>query len=77
MKIAKQFFPNKNLICPNYVSPHYILILFMHCPLLSKEILLIPKIAPPNLKNALQFLKKHFRLQWGRSLATLGIFIAK
>ena len=48
--------------------------------LLSKEILLIPKITPQNAKNALQFLniyKKHFCLQQGKSLTTLSIFIVK
>ena len=70
----------KNLIRPNYIFPHYILTSFIHCILLSKEILLILKITPQNEKNAAQFLyiyKKHFRLWRGKSLTMLGIFIAK
>ena len=77
MKIGQQFFPKENLIRPNYIFPHYILILFIHCILLSKEILLIPTITTKNAKNASQFLKKHFHLRWGKSLITLGIFIVK
>ena len=70
----------KNLIRPNYIFPHYILTSFIHCILLSKEILLILKITPQNEKNASQFLyiyKKYFRLWRGKSLTTLGVFIAK
>ena len=55
-KLKSSFFPKKNLICANYTFSHYVLILFIHCILLSKEILLIPKITPQNGKNALQFL---------------------
>ena len=80
MKIVKQFFSQGKLICTNYIFPHYILISFIHCILLSKEILFVPKITPQNAKNALQFLnifKKHFCLWQGKSLTTLSIFIAK
>ena len=56
-KIAKQFFPKENSIRPNYIGPYYILILFIHYILLSKEILLLTKITPQNIKNASQFLK--------------------
>ena len=56
-KIANLFFPKENVIRLNYIFPHYILILFIYCILLSREILLIPKIAPQNAKNTLQLLK--------------------
>ena len=46
----------------------------IHCILLSKEILLIPKIKLQNEKNGSQFLK--LCLQQAKSLSTLGIFIA-
>ena len=74
------FFLKENLICPNYIFPHCILISLIHCVLLSKEILLMPKITPHNTKNALQFLniiKKHICLWQSKSLTMLRIFIAK
>lgn len=49
------FFPKENPI-----HPHYIHILSTHCILLSKAIMLVPKIAPQNGKNASQFLKGTF-----------------
>ena len=59
-KLRSSFFPKENLIRPNYIFPNHILILFIHCILLSREILHIPKITPPNGKSALQFLKNIF-----------------
>ena len=56
MKIARQFFPKENSICSNYIFSY-----------MSKEIFLIPKIKPQNVKNASQFLKN----------TTLGIFMVK
>ena len=58
--MRSSFFPKENLNRPNYIFPHHILILFIHCILLSREILHIPKITPPNGKNALRFLKNIF-----------------
>ena len=49
---------------PTMLNPHYIHILFTHCILLSKKILLIPKTASQNEKNASFF-------------STLGTFIVK
>ena len=46
------FFPKEILIRANYIFPHYILISFIHCILLSEGILLIPNITPQNTKNA-------------------------
>ena len=74
-KITKHFFPKENLICPDCIFPLYILSLFIHCILLSREILLIPKIIPQNTKSASQFFKKN--MWWGKSLTTLDIFIVK
>ena len=65
MKIAKQFSPKENLVRSNYVFPHYIFILFIHCILLSKEILLIPTITWQNAKNALQFLMQFLLVSLG------------
>ena len=48
--------------------------------LLSKEILLITKITPQNVKKMLLYLailKKHFSMCQGENLATLGIFTTK
>ena len=56
-KIVNCFFSKENVIRLNYIFPHYILILLIYCILLSKEILLIPKIAPQNAKNTSQLLK--------------------
>ena len=59
-KNEKQFFPKENLIHLDHTLPHY-----MHhssIVLLAAEILLILKITS-HAKNALQFLKKNFRLQ--------------
>ena len=64
-------------IHPNYIFPHYILFLFLHCILPSKEILLIHKITAQMAKNTLQFLKKHICMQQGESLPTLGMIIVK
>ena len=44
---------------------------------LSKVIFVILKITSQNPKYVSQFLKKNVRLRQGKSLATLGIFIAK
>lgn len=57
-KLWSRFFPKEILICPNHIFPHYILISFIHCMLLSKEILLISKTTPQNAKTASQFSKK-------------------
>ena len=58
-KNVKQFFPKKDLITPHYIFQHYIHILIIHCILLSKQILRIPKITSQNTKNVSQFLKKN------------------
>ena len=57
--------------------PNDIHILFIHCILLSKGVLLIVKITWQNIKNVSQFLKKNFCLQQTKSLAALSIFIVK
>ena len=57
-KITKHFFPKENLICPDYIFPFYTLSLFIHCILLSREILVVTKITPQNTKSASQFFKK-------------------
>ena len=78
--MLSSFFLKENLICPNYIFPYYILVSLIHCVLLSKEIMLMPKITPHNTKNALQFLniiKKYICLWQSKSLTTLRIFIAK
>ena len=54
-KIAMQCFPKEPLIRPNYIFSCYIHILFIHCILLSKDILLIIKVTPQNVKNVSQF----------------------
>ena len=58
---AKQFLSqgkfNSSTLYFSTLHPHYILILFLNCMLLPKEILLIPKIALQCAKGALQFLK--------------------
>lgn len=79
-KIAKQLFPKETLIRPNYIFSYYILIFFILCILLSKEILLITEITPQNVKKMLLYLailKKHFSMCEGENLATLDIFITK
>ena len=43
-KIAKQFFSQGKFSLSKLYFPHHILVLFIHCILLSKEIMLIPKI---------------------------------
>ena len=77
---AKQFLSkgkfNSSTLYFSTLHPHYILILFLNCMLLPKEILLITKIALQCAKGALQFLKI-FYLQQAKSLVTLGMFIAK
>ena len=55
--------------------PHYIYILFIHCILLSNEILLSPKLQ--DAKDASHFLHKNFGLQRAKSLVTLDVYIAK
>ena len=56
-KIANRFFSKENVIRLNYIFPLYILILFIYCILLSRDISIIPKIAPQNAKNTSQLLK--------------------
>ena len=54
------------MLCP--------IILFIHCILLSKEMLLITKVTLQYAKNVLQFFKKDFHLHWTKRL---GMFNAK
>ena len=78
---AKQFFSqgelNSSKLCFSMLCPNDIHVLFIHYILLPKGVLLILKITSQNTKNISQFLKKNFHLQWTKSLAALGIFIAK
>ena len=62
--LSSFFFTKENLVHPQYVFLHYIHKSFIYCLLLSKEIVLIPKIAQQNAKNASHFLKANFRLRW-------------
>ena len=64
------------LIRLHFIFLYYNHILFIHCMLLSKEVLLITKITSQNAKNALQFFRKNSPAK-GKSLATLGVFNAK
>ena len=79
-KYAKLFFSqrkfNSSTLYFSTLHRNYILILFIDCILILKEILHIPKITSQDEKSALQFLKKT-NLQQAKSLATLGIFIAQ
>ena len=79
-KIAKQLFSKGKFnslelyfsaLYPYFIHPLHIII---------KRNIFIPKITPQNAKKASQFLnifKKHFWLWRGKSLTTLGLFIAK
>ena len=49
---------NSSTLYFSRLYPNYIHILFIHCILLSKGVLLILKITLQNTKNASQFLKK-------------------
>ena len=64
------------LIRLHFIFLYYNHILFIHCMLSSKEVLLITKITSQNAKNALQFFRKNSPAK-GKSLATLGVFNAK
>ena len=63
-KMWSSFFLKENLIHLHYIFPtlypNDIHILFIHCILLSKGVLLILKITLQNTTNASQFLKKTF-----------------
>ena len=50
-KLVKQFFPKGKFNLSNYIFPHNILNWFIHCTLLSKEILLISQITPKMQKK--------------------------
>ena len=50
-KMVKQFFPKRKFNLSNYIFPHNILNWFIHCTLLSKEILLISQITPKMQKK--------------------------
>ena len=79
-KNAKQFFSeefNSSTLYFSTLYPNDIHILFIHCILLSKGVLLILKITLQNTKNISQFLEKNFHKQQTKSLAELSIFIAK
>ena len=78
-KMSSSLFTKESLIHWHYIYPlypHYIHILFIHYILLWKEILLIPKIALQNARDASQF-TKNVALQWAKSLTMLDIFIVK
>ena len=79
-KNAKQFFSqgefNSSTLYFSTLYPNDIHILFIHCIILSKRVLLILKITSQITKNASQFLKKTPQ-QRTKSLAALGTFIAK
>ena len=56
-KNVKQFF-SQGEFNPSTLYPNDIHILFIHCILLSKGVLLILKISSQNKKNISEFLKK-------------------
>ena len=68
------FFPKKSR---QYIFPHYIHILLIHCILFFKKILLLPNITLQNTKDPLHFLHKKFHLRQAKYLATLCTFIAE
>ena len=74
-KTAKQVLPKENLIRP-HIFRRYIHILFIHCILLSNEILLITKFTSQNAKKCFAILKKNC-LRRTKSVSKLGIFNAE
>ena len=66
-EIVKQFFSQGKFISSKLYFPNHILILFVHCILLSKEILLILKITPKHAKKFLNSKKNIFGCSWVKS----------
>ena len=63
------------LLHTGLIFPHYIPILFNHWMLLSKEILVIPKITSQNAKNPSQLLKNIFACGGVKALLCLAFLL--